>query len=81
MLGSYSLFDKVGYPIGQHPCLAGSGTGDDHHGTIGVGDGLALNFIEGLEVTHRQKAKIEDMIMLEGKKNASNWNCVILAPL
>jgi len=33
-----------------------------------MSNGQALNFIEGLEVTHRQKAKIEDMIMPMGKK-------------
>ena len=41
--------DQVRDPPGQHPGLAGAGSGHDQHRTAGVHDGLALRRVEAGE--------------------------------
>lgn len=41
--------DHVGDAVGEGAGLARAGAGDDHHGAIDSGDGLALGFIKLVE--------------------------------
>ncbi len=79
MLRGYPLLNEVGNAVCQYAGLPGTGACYNHDGPIGVCHSQSLNVVEGLEVAHSNGAKIEDMLILLGKKNVSEWNYVFLA--
>ena len=48
--GISALLQYLGDAVGEYPCFTTSGAGHDHHRTLCTEHGLALGFIECVEV-------------------------------